>query len=80
VVYRQNLKRMDMVLSDGIMMCRAARLMGETLPRISFDSTSLAPLVFEIAERHGVRVLLIGGEHGVADVAAQRIQARAFSI
>src|SRR5689334_5036950 len=73
--YLQDLKRMDMVLSDGIMMCRAASLMGETLPRISFDSTSLAPLVFEMAERHGARVLLVGGKPGVTDVAARRIQA-----
>ncbi len=72
--YRGHLQRMDLVFCDGIALVLAARRIGGfPLERISFDSTSLAPLVFEYARANGKRIALVGGRPGVADVAAARI-------
>jgi N-acetylglucosaminyldiphosphoundecaprenol N-acetyl-beta-D-mannosaminyltransferase len=50
--YRNNLGRMDFVFCDGIALAVAARRLGRfPMGRISFDSTSLAPKLFEFARR-----------------------------
>jgi exopolysaccharide biosynthesis WecB/TagA/CpsF family protein len=73
--YRRDLARMDMVLSDGIAMTIAARAIGRfAIDRISFDSTSLAPVVFDITKKHRSSMVLVGGRAGVADAAASRIR------
>src|ERR1700730_2350320 len=73
--YRRDLARMDMVLSDGIAMTIAARKIGRlAIDRISFDSTSLAPLMFDITNKHQSGMVLVGGRAGVADVSASRIR------
>ena len=72
--YRDHLQRMDLVFCDGIALALAAsRIDGFPMERISFDSTSLAPLVFEYARANGKRIALVGGRPGVAHVAAARI-------
>lgn len=73
--YLSDLRRMDIVFSDGIAMTVAARLLARrTITRVSFDSTSIAPVVFEIGARYGIRIALVGGRAGVADLAAARIR------
>jgi N-acetylglucosaminyldiphosphoundecaprenol N-acetyl-beta-D-mannosaminyltransferase len=69
--YRSNLERMDLVFCDGIGLALAARYC-ERFPmeRISFDSTSLAPLLFDFAQTSKYSVALVGGRPGVAKVAA----------
>jgi N-acetylglucosaminyldiphosphoundecaprenol N-acetyl-beta-D-mannosaminyltransferase len=74
-VYRSNLARMDLVFSDGIALTLAARRVGAfRMQRVSFDSTSLAPPVWEFVRSHGMTVALVGGKPGVAGLAAQRIR------
>ncbi len=73
--YSKALQRMDAVFCDGIALVLAARRVGRfPLERVSFDSTSLAPPVFAFAREHGKTVAIVGGQPGVADVAADRIR------
>jgi N-acetylglucosaminyldiphosphoundecaprenol N-acetyl-beta-D-mannosaminyltransferase len=73
--YRADLKRMDLVFSDGIALTLAARRFGRfPMQRISFDSTSLAPRIWEYAQANGLTVALVGGEPHVAETAADRIR------
>lgn len=73
--YHANLLRMDLLFSDGIAMTAAVRWRtGRHIPRISFDNTSLAPVVLEAASRLGRGLVLVGGRPGVADDAARQIQ------
>jgi exopolysaccharide biosynthesis WecB/TagA/CpsF family protein len=74
--YRRNLGRMDLVFCDGIALAVAARRLGRfPMERISFDSTSLAPKLFEFATAKKYSIALVGGRPGVADVAARRLAA-----
>src|SRR4051812_47617573 len=51
--YRVNMQRMSLVFCDGIALTWAARRIGGyPIERISFDSTSIAPSVFRIAEQN----------------------------
>jgi N-acetylglucosaminyldiphosphoundecaprenol N-acetyl-beta-D-mannosaminyltransferase len=70
------LSRFDLVLPDGIGIVKAvAHLHGLSVARISFDSTSLAPSIFAMAQRAGRGVALVGGAPGVAERAAAHIRA-----
>jgi len=72
--FKEALGRFDLVLPDGIGVVQAvSRLRGVSLARVSFDSTSLALPVFEMAERSGRTVVLVGGAPGVAQRAAANI-------
>lgn len=72
--YRQLLDEFDAVLPDGIGMCWAMRLLhGHRTKRVSFDTTSLAPLVFNQARQRDHTVALIGGRPGVVERAAQQL-------
>ena len=63
--YRQLLDEFDAVLPDGIGMCWAMRLLhGLPAARVSFDTTSLAPLVFGRARQDALTVALVGGRPG----------------
>lgn len=65
--YRQLLDSFDAVLPDGIGMCWAIRLIhGLTSARVSFDTTSIAPLVFGRAAQANLTTAIIGGRPGVA--------------
>lgn len=71
-LYRSDLGRCDVVLCDGIGMVVATRsLRGVAVPRMSFDTTSLAVPVMKWAAETGVRVALVGGREGVAKRAAR---------
>jgi N-acetylglucosaminyldiphosphoundecaprenol N-acetyl-beta-D-mannosaminyltransferase len=80
LVRRQNMAalydKFDIVAPDGIAMAKAIQLL-HRLPavRISFDSTSLAPIVFAIAAQTGSRVALCGGRPGVAEQARRQLVA-----
>ena len=74
--YRTNLQRMDFVFCDGIALAVAARRLRRfPMERISFDSTSLAPKLFEFATTQKYTIVLLGGRPGVADTAARRLAA-----
>ena len=73
--YRKNLGRMDLLLSDGIVGAVVARrLTGRLSARISFDNGSLAPHVWEHAAALQRRIVLVGGQAGVAQRAAVRLR------
>ena len=68
------LEHFDYVLPDGSGVAIAMRLLHhQDAARVSFDSTSLAPLVFQTAAANGMRIALCGGAPGVAHEAASRI-------
>ena len=72
--YRRLLDEFDAVLPDGIGMCWALRLLhGHRAARISFDTTSLAPLVFDRVRKRAQTVALIGGRPGVVERAADQL-------
>ena len=59
----------DEIHCDGIVLCLFLRLIGIHKKRKSFDMTSLAPQVFNLAAAKGKSIYFIGGEPGVAEVA-----------
>lgn len=72
--YRQSLHAFDYILPDGFGMCMAIQwLHGIAAERVSFDTTSLAPAIFDWACSRGLRIALVGGAPGVADAARARI-------
>lgn len=74
--FRRDLHVFDLVLPDGIGMCLALFLLhGLPARRVSFDMTSLAPLVFEHACLHDLDVVLVGGAPGIAAGARDRLTA-----
>jgi len=73
--YREMLENFDVVLPDGIGMCWAIRLLhGLHAARVSFDTTSLAPVVFERARQENLTVALVGGQPGVAERSADQLR------
>lgn len=69
--YVDRLRKFDYVLCDGAGMALAARYaFSEITERLSFDSTSVAPVVFRICRDLNVPVFLVGGKPGVAENAA----------
>lgn len=72
--FRQSLHDFDFVFPDGVGMCLAIRwLHGLSASRVSFDTTSLAPAVFERACSGNLSVVLVGGAPQVADTARTRL-------
>ncbi|WP_348815926.1 WecB/TagA/CpsF family glycosyltransferase [Halomonas sp. H10-59] len=61
----------DRIYCDGFFLCLLIRIIGVECKRVSFDMTSLAPLVFGDAERKRKTVYLVGGEPGVVERANQ---------
>lgn len=66
-------KRVDMVFCDGILLAVLMRLVGLKCRRISFDMTSLAPVVLVDAASRGDGVYFVGSEPGVADIAVSKL-------
>jgi N-acetylglucosaminyldiphosphoundecaprenol N-acetyl-beta-D-mannosaminyltransferase len=65
----------DEVLCDGQGLVAAAAQCGlPGIQRISFDSTSLAPVLFNFCSKHDLKVFLVGGAPGVAEQAASTYQ------
>lgn len=71
---RQDWDAFDYIFCDGILLCWAFRLWGVKVLRRSFDTTSLAPLIFKYSEDRGLKVVFIGGEEGVASRAGAVIK------
>lgn len=66
----------DVVAPDGIAMVMAIRWLHKcTACRISFDATSLAPHVFQMAIEHDISIVLCGGHYGVAEHARRQLMA-----
>ncbi len=73
--YRASLDHFDLVAPDGFGMCLAIKwLHGLPAERASFDNTSLAPILFDLASRHGLSVALVGAKPGIAGQAGERIR------
>lgn len=73
--YHDLIESCDSVFCDGVGVVIAAKVLGNnTVSRISFDSTSLAPLVFDFCQKNNVSVYLIGGIDGVTKNAASIIK------
>jgi len=62
----------DLCLADGMPVVWASRLLGAPLPEKISGSDLVIPLMARAASR-GWRVFLLGGAHGVADAAAERL-------
>lgn len=58
--YSAELREFDAVFADGIGVVLGAGLLGYKIRRLSFDSTSLAPVVFRWAEQNSIGTFLIG--------------------
>lgn len=73
-------KRVDLYSSvdefycDGALLATLMSLAGKKCSRISFDMTSLAPIVFSSAEKSGASVYFIGSREGVAQEAVEKIK------
>lgn len=75
--FRQMLTEFNMVLPDGTGAVQAVRRLHHyPAERISFDSTSLAPVMFRLAAEKNLDIVLVGGRPGIADHAARQIQER----
>ncbi|XEG71209.1 WecB/TagA/CpsF family glycosyltransferase [Pseudomonas sp. abacavir_1] len=61
---------------DGKLLCLAFKLIGRHKQRISFDMTSLAPVVFDHANKNSLSIFLVGGEPGIAEQAAGEIRSK----
>lgn len=69
------LQRADLVLPDGIGLVWAARWLGRRLPE-RVAGSDLVGLIAERAARHGWRLYFLGAAAGVAQRAAEALQAR----
>ena len=77
LVYRRNINlftKYDFLLSDGIVLVKILKLFKivNTL-RLSFDMTSLANMVFNLAEKNNYTTYLIGSELKAIEMAQKKI-------
>jgi N-acetylglucosaminyldiphosphoundecaprenol N-acetyl-beta-D-mannosaminyltransferase len=73
--FREAYSRTDLSLVDGTPVLWAARLLGTPLPEKLSGSDMFEPLL-ERAATEGMRVVLLGGGPGVAEVAARNLRQR----
>jgi N-acetylglucosaminyldiphosphoundecaprenol N-acetyl-beta-D-mannosaminyltransferase len=73
--FREAYLRTDLSLVDGTPVLWAARLLGTPLPEKLSGSDMFDPLV-ERAATEGLRVVLLGGGPGIAELAAERLRHR----
>lgn len=67
-------ERFDLVGPDGIGMVRAIEWVHHvSATRISFDSTSLAPLVMCLAAERQLAMVICGGQPGIAEQAGRKL-------
>lgn len=64
----------DEIHCDGFVLANLMALVGNRCHRVSFDMTSLAPVVFHDASESGMRIYFVGSEPGVADKAVEKIK------
>ncbi len=69
---RDVLNRSDLVLNDGIGVKLAARMRGERFPE-NLNGTDFTRRLLQFAAERGWAVFLFGGEPGVAEIAARRL-------
>jgi N-acetylglucosaminyldiphosphoundecaprenol N-acetyl-beta-D-mannosaminyltransferase len=70
---REVLCRTDLNVADGMPVVWLSKLVGQPVPtRVA--GADMAPLLVAEAERQGAGVFLLGGEDGVAEVAAHRLR------
>ena len=74
-VFREAYDRTSLSLVDGTPVLWAARLLGTPLPEKLSGSDMFDPLI-ERAEKEQLRVVLLGGGPGVAELAAEKLRAR----
>ena len=67
------LRSADLLLPDGIGVLLAARASGKRLPE-RITGIDCAEWLLAFAAKHGLRVFLLGGRHGVAEDAAEALR------
>lgn len=67
--------KFDAIHSDGIALSLLLSLLGSKQTRQSFDMTSMAPAVFTGAANNRLKVVLIGGQNGVAELTGEKLKA-----
>ena len=70
--YRDILNKADLVLSDGVGLRLATWLFGGVM-RDNCNGTDFSPRVMRLAAKEGYKVFFLGGEDGVARMAAERV-------
>lgn len=68
----QTIHQAELVIADGMGVVWAARLLGQQLPE-RVGGYDVLHALCQTATGRGLRVYLLGGAHGVADVAAARL-------
>lgn len=79
LILRKNpdiLNDFDSINVDGIFLCQALKLIGINKSRSSFDMTSLAPLVFESAQKNADDIYFIGSENGIVEKAIDSFKSK----
>jgi exopolysaccharide biosynthesis WecB/TagA/CpsF family protein len=71
----RSLKRSRLVMNDGVGLSLAARMRGERFPE-NLNGSDFTVRLLQLAASHGWGVFFLGGEPGVADEAAGRLQQR----
>ncbi|WP_081488991.1 WecB/TagA/CpsF family glycosyltransferase [Cupriavidus basilensis] len=71
--YSTELGEFDAVFADGIGVVLGAGLLGYRIRRLSFDSTSLAPVIFRWAQENSIGTFLIGSSKEKISVAERTI-------
>ncbi len=77
--YRKNVelyKNYKTIYCDGILMQKLVSLAGIKTQRISFDMTSLAPVVFGYAEKNNKTIAIVGSDRNSNEIAVRTILER----
>lgn len=69
-------QRFSVLHPDGALLALVLKIAGSSAKRVSFDMTSLAPVVFERCVRDGLSVGVVGGAPGVAEAAVECFRSR----
>lgn len=68
--YKDLFRRFDGIFADGSILVAAIKLVyGKNVTRRSFDMTSLAPELFEYAEKNGMSVYIVASRHNQVEKA-----------
>ncbi|HHQ6589409.1 MAG: WecB/TagA/CpsF family glycosyltransferase [Pseudomonadota bacterium] len=69
-IFRKNVQvfsEFNGIYCDGIVFEKMMRSIKVRTSRVSFDMTSLAPVVFDYAQKNNETVILVGSEEGIVD-------------
>lgn len=70
---KANIREFDSIYCDGIILTLFIRAINPNAKRLSFDMTSLAPIVFEDCVKNNKSIFFIGGLPGTAEKAVSAI-------